>query len=150
MRDSDRAAVYRAENAVRLLLDSPGETVTINGLPVVVPDERKFGRIEDVQRYVDAVLKHIDCDRPITVRSRRGTQKAHYEFATQVIAIPEDDRWAMREIVLLHEIAHHLTPTAAAHGPEFRHTFCNLLEQVLAPEARFMLQLAFWSEGLTA
>jgi putative metallohydrolase (TIGR04338 family) len=57
----------------------------------------------------------------------------------------------MREIVVLHELAHHLTRhTAPSHGADFRSAFLDLLERVLAPEARFLLQLAYWERGLTA
>jgi putative metallohydrolase (TIGR04338 family) len=114
------------------------------------PDERKFARVEDIQRYVDAVLAHVGHDRPVKVRVRKGITKAHYEHYNETIAIPENP-WAMREIVVLHEIAHHLTKySEPAHGPEFRSAFCDLLERVLCPEARFLLQVAFFERGLTA
>lgn len=150
MRDSDRAKVYAAEQEVRRMLAVPG-FIKMYGTLVPVPDERKFGAVADVQVYVDRVLQHIGHDTPITVRTRKGHKAATYSAMKQEIAIPDSDRWALREVVVLHEVAHHLSRGSdQSHGPEFRSAFCNLLESVLAPEARFLLQVAFFERGLTA
>lgn len=149
-RDAERQKTYDAEFQVRRIFETPGVMIEAYGMTFMTPEERKFARVEDIQRYVDAVLAHVGHKRPVKVRVRKGIKKAHYEHFNETIAIPES-KWAMREIVVLHEIAHHLTKhSAQAHGPEFRSAFCDLLERVLSPEARFLLQCAFFERGLTA
>ena len=149
-RDAERGRTYDAEFQVREVFSRPGTMIEIAGTTFLTPEERKFGRVEDIQRYVDAVLAHVDHDRPVKVRVRKGIHQAHYEPLNETIAIPEAV-WAMREIVVLHEIAHHLTKhSAPSHGPAFRTALCDLLERALAPEARFLMQMAFWDHGLTA
>ena len=53
----------------------------------------------------------------LTVRARRGVTAAHYENAAGAGTIAVPDRrpadWAMRELVVLHEVAHHLQPGRA-------------------------------------
>jgi putative metallohydrolase (TIGR04338 family) len=46
----------------------------------------------------------------------------------------------MRETVVLHEIAHWLTPHGASHGTEFQSAFMWLLDHVVAPEAGFVFR----------
>lgn len=148
MRDNDRAKVYGAETELEVILNRPRTFVTLAGSTFLVPDERRFGNLEGVQRFVDQVLEHIGNNDRITVRSRRGQAAAHYEHGKQVIAIPEATGWALREHVVLHEIAHHLAPTGEKHGPVFRKELTNLLEKVLAPEAAMMLRFLYWERGL--
>lgn len=146
MRDNDRQKVYEAEFELRTILDRPRTTIEMHGSTFLVPDERRFGRVEDIQNFVDCVLEHIGHQRAVKVRVRKGQAKAHYQMG--VIAIPELDRWAMRETVVLHELAHHIAGPSAAHGPDFRKEFANLFDKVLAPEAGMMLRFLLWERGL--
>lgn len=149
MRDSERSKTYDAENEVLSILLGQG-TVEMFGSRFAIPDERKFSDIAGVQRYVDAVMDHIGQPKSITVRERKGQTKAHYEPLKQVIAVPVGARWALREMVILHEIAHHITPSdLPSHGREFRRNFSELAGKVLAPEAEFFLRVAFGERGLT-
>lgn len=66
---------------------------------------------------------------PPKVRARKGALKAHYEPATQTVAIPPYDRggsWALKQDTVLHEFAHHMSP-GQGHGPAFRRAMLNLL-----------------------
>lgn len=148
-RDTGCRAVYAAEEQLHLMLERQHDcpTVTIAGATVVLPTERRFGDIEGAQRYVDSVLA-LDWVRrdfpgvdPIRVRARNGDQRAHYLMG--VIALPTTgDRWAMREAIVLHELAHGLDGSGGpAHGPVFREILCKLLSECLAPEAGFLLQV---------
>jgi putative metallohydrolase (TIGR04338 family) len=123
-----------------------------------VPDDRKFGDIDAVQRYVDAVLALDRVRRaaperaalPVRVRARAGAAKAVYEAATHTIAVPPHrvgGRWAMRELVVLHEIAHHLAP-GTGHGPPFVTTLLQLVEDLVGPEAGFLLRSALLDAGV--
>ena len=54
----------------------------------------------------------------------------------------------MRELVVLHEIAHHLSPTEPAHGPDFVATFCELAGAVMGPEVGHVLRVVYAKEGV--
>ena len=152
--DRQRARVYEAESVVHRLIDRRGDfaVIEVYGSRVVVPDDRKFGDIGAVQSYVDAVLA-LDWVRraaperattPVRVRARAGATKAEYEALTNTIAVPTHrigGGWAMRELVVLHEIAHHLTG-GADHGPEFVAMLLDLVEELVGFEAGFLLRSA--------
>ena len=56
--DRQRGRVYEAEGLLARMIDRRTDfpVVAAYGSGVVVPDDRKFGDIASVQRYVDAVL----------------------------------------------------------------------------------------------
>lgn len=153
-RDTGRGRVYEAEIQFRLLLDqgviADIKTVRIAGSTIVLPIERKFGDLEGVQRYVDLVLGlHSvratypeEAHQPITVRERQGDAQAHYQLGTISVPPHKGSRhsWAMREIVILHEIAHHLSPGGADHGPGFIEALTFLITEIMGLEAGFILQ----------
>lgn len=164
-RDADRSAVYEAENLVRRLLDRSSDfpTVEVVGSRITLPVERRFGSIESVQTYLDAVLQTPAVrerwpDRavlPCTVRERRGSGEAHYEYFSAVIAVPtamssrRGTAWAMRELVVLHELAHHLVGEAETfHGKAFRETLLDLVELMIAPELRLLLLVSYADAGI--
>ena len=145
MRDSQREKVYQAEFRLRELYDNAEQIghrmVELDGIPLTLPPEGKFGCVESMQRYVDRVMPGV------CVRARRGDRFAHAEPWARVIAIPADrDRWACREIVVLHELAHIATRSdhahgTAAHGPEFVSTFTDLLSTIMGPEVGLAYRL---------
>lgn len=147
VKDADKSEVYAAERSVRNLLDNPGTAIKLHGSTIMIPEERRFARIEDIQVYVDAVLKHIGKPYGIKVRTRKGDKFAHYEPWTNTIAVP-DNAWARREVVVLHEVAHALS-SGDGHGPKFRAAFVELMGATLGPEASFILSSAFFENGLT-
>lgn len=163
-RDSQRAAVYAAEGQVGRILDRSGEfpVVEVAGSHITLPVERHFGDIPSVQRYVDAILALSwvlrtwpkSAARPITVRARRGSLKAHYEPDGAVIAVPPargTDVWAMRELVVLHEVAHHLgAPHDLTHGPAFTGRMLTLVNEVLGPEVALLLRISLTDQGAIA
>ncbi|WP_099021428.1 TIGR04338 family metallohydrolase [Mycolicibacterium palauense] len=159
-RDTQRAKVYAAEQFVRTLFDRAAEhgqqTVDFFGTSLTLPPEARFGSVEAVRRYVDRVLampavRHGWAPAPLAVRPRRGVAAAHYENtgSTAVVAVPDDtSRWALRELVVLHEIAHHLSPAPPAHGPAFVCTHCELAEVVMGPEVGHVLRVVYAKEGV--
>jgi putative metallohydrolase (TIGR04338 family) len=155
--------VYAAEGFVRTLFDRAAQhgsrAIDFFGDQITLPPEARFGSVESVQRYVDevlalpAVVGQWPGTEPIRVRPRRSATAAHYENAggTAVIAVPDRTRadWAMRELVVLHEVAHHLfSGPGAAHGPEFVATFCALTTTVMGPEAGHVLRVVYAKEGV--
>ena len=161
-RDSQRSRVYAAEEFVRTLFDRAAQhssrTIDFFGTQLTLPPEGRFASMPSVQRYVDdvlalpAVTDRWPAPGPLSVRPRRAASAAHYENSdgTGVIAVPDRDSadWAMRELVLLHEIAHHLTPQGPAHGPDFIATFCELATVVMGPEVGHVLRVVYAKEGV--
>jgi putative metallohydrolase (TIGR04338 family) len=161
-RDSQRAKVYAAEEFVRTLFDRAAEhgsgSVEFFGTQLTLPPEARFGSVPAVQRYVDEVLalpavrRHWSKVAPLTVRARRAATAAHYEShdGTGVIAVPDLDTadWAMRELVVLHEIAHHLCDARPPHGPQYVATMCTLAELVMGPELGHVLRVVYAKEGV--
>ncbi len=162
-RDAQRGRVYAAEGQLARMIDVRVDypTIQLFGSEVVVPDDRKFGDLDSVQRYVDAVLGlnwvqarwPEAAARPVSVRARRGAQKAHYEPGTATIALPPFElggRWGLRELVVLHELAHHVTMgSGAVHGPEFVSALLVLVDELVGPEAEFLLRTTYLENGVT-
>lgn len=159
-RDAQRSKVYAAESQVARIIDKRLDypTIELFGSELVVPDDRKFGDLDSVQRYVDSVLRlnwlrvRWPGASQVAVRARRGAAKAHYERGTATIALPPFERgggWGLRELVVLHELAHHLTDEAAPHhGPEFVTTLLALVEELIGPEAEFLLRTTYLENGV--
>lgn len=138
---------YHVEYRVRRWLEMAGP-VRVFGSVWYPEAEVKFTDVHDVQPYVDKVLAHIRCPRPITVRERRGDRFAHYE-AGGTIAVPPrrvGGHWALREIVILHEIVHHLVP-GHGHDGTFARTFVDLLNDTGHPVLGRMLEIACFEGG---
>ncbi|WP_407440882.1 TIGR04338 family metallohydrolase [Rhodococcus sp. (in: high G+C Gram-positive bacteria)] len=160
VRDIRKSAVYESEAMVRRMFDLADErglrTVDVAGSSVTLPVERRFASLDSVQRYVDAVLalgwvrdRWPRAAVPVHVRARSGNTAAHYESDCATIALPEhhaNRAWAFRELVVLHELAHHLDPqdpddpTEAAHGVGFVDRFLTLVGEIIGPEAAFVLR----------
>lgn len=162
-RDTQRRRVYSAEQFVRTIFDRAAQhnsrTVDFFGEAITLPPEARFASVESVQRYVDQVLAMpaVAAMGPgvgaLRVRARRAATAAHYERAgaAPVIAVPDriGAQWALRELVVLHEVSHHLCdPDAAAHGPDFTATFCRLATAVMGPEAGHVLRVVYAKEGV--
>jgi putative metallohydrolase (TIGR04338 family) len=161
-RDSQRAKVYAAEEFIRTMFDRAAEhgsrAIDFFGTQLTLPPEGRFGSVASLQRYVDEVLalpavrRQWPAASPLRVRARRAATAAHYENSdgAGVIAVPDRDTadWAMRELVVLHEVAHHLCHAPPPHGPEFVATICTLAELVMGPELGHVLRVVYASEGV--
>jgi len=161
VRDTQRAKVYAAEEFVRTLFDRAAErgnrVIDFFGTQLTLPPEARFASVQSVQRYVDDVLGMAVVRAswpgggPLAVRARRGVTAAHYERdeAGAGIAVPQGrTTWALRELVVLHEIAHHLCVDEPPHGPEFVATFCELAGAVMGPEVAHVLRVVYAKEGV--
>ncbi len=130
---------------------APGRQVDVFGVALTLPPEARFASVESVQRYVDQALRLLGRTPDVRVRSRRGAGSAHYEPDPPVIAVPAsaEGAWALRELVVLHEVAHHLVAGGvAAHGPEFTSTLVGVLRTVMGPEAAFAAEVVFRECGV--
>jgi putative metallohydrolase (TIGR04338 family) len=160
-RDSQRGKVYEAQHLVQRLFDRSSDfpMVQIAGSELTLPVERRFADLESVQRYVDSVLALGWVRRgwaraavPVTVRARRGQQQAHYERDGAVMAVPlhaAGAAWALRELVVLHELAHHLDDEdMPAHGPSFVARYLRLLGEIVGDEAALLLRISLFDLGV--
>jgi putative metallohydrolase (TIGR04338 family) len=129
-RDSQRARLYRAEGTVKA--------------------GRRLPTVTHMQSYVDTL---VGADwfaarwsaRSFEVRPgfghRRATADEH-----GVLQMP---KWARTELVLLHEVAHCLTPrTCAAHVPEYAGVLLALARRGMGPATAQALEDAFAQEGV--
>lgn len=158
-RDGQRAKVYAAEAFVRTVFDRAAQrgdrSIDFFGTRLTLPPEARFASLDSVRTYIDDVLTLPSVRQrwpgavPVRVRARRGLAAAHYEAETATMAVPErHTTWALRELVVLHELAHHLCPDGAPHGREFVATFCELAGAVMGPEVQHVLRVVYAKEGV--
>lgn len=156
-RDSQRTKVYEAENLVLRMLDRAAlfPTVEIHGSTIVLEQERRFGSLDAVALYV-AQVQSMTWYRDrypgvptLSVRQRRGNKMAHYEDG--VIAVHDTEQagkaWSMREMVVLHEMAHHVSDDG--HGPEFCSALLLHVREVVGEAVAFALQDAMIRNHVT-
>lgn len=159
MRDSQKSRVYHAENIIRQALDFSldNPVYTIEGITLTLPPEGKFSSVEDVQRYVNRVTAMPSVVEefgvfPVKVRPRKGQKVAHYNSFPPTIAVPENGtRWALRELVVLHELAHHYDRShSGSHGPGFVDTMITLVSLVMGPEMGLLARIVYGQNGVKA
>jgi len=128
-RDSQRARLYRAEGLVdagRRLPTVPRMQAWVDGLVATEWFVARWG------------------ERSIEVRPGFGHRRATADAASGVLQMPT---WARSELVLLHEIAHCLTPlTHASHGPEYAGVLLALARRGMGPGPAQRLEDAFAAE----
>lgn len=150
MTDRDKNAVYAAEQQVRQLMDTAEEvddwTLDFHGYTMTLPQERKFADLASIERYYGQVctLTRVQERWPgvkapkVAERTEMGA--AHYETWNRTVKIPMkwNGRWAQRELVVLHELAHHMTPYDG-HGAEFRGAYVFLVGVCMGQEIGMVL-----------
>jgi len=156
-RDAQRARVYRAEDAWADRLDAArlgAVLASVGGSGLVLPAERRFGTLDAVAAYggrvlaLPAVVDLVGVLEPPRLRLRRGARSAHWE-APGVVALPvprSGEPWALRETVVLHEIAHHvgeLGGLCQGHRPPFPAVVLLLVRAVLGEEAALALRVHY-------
>lgn len=178
MTDPEKNLVYDAESLVRGWLDAVDPetgtvTVTLHrgGKPyknTYSPEpEVKFSKPPEVGRFVNKTLKRLRMQRAqfgthyfdrelkdVKIVASRARTTAHY-YRGQIF-IPDREKggaWALRSMVALHELTHHLNSgldgiLLDAHGEGFRHTFITLLEDIGWTEISRMLRDAYREVGL--
>ena len=159
MRDSQRQRLYDAEQQVRRQLElaaAGARTVRVASSTIVLPLEVRFGALAAAQRYVDALRSTAAFRRafpqaaatPLRLRPRRGDSRAHYE-PPDTIAVHQPEHgsaWSLRELVVLHETAHHAAhhdlPPEPAHGPGYAGAFAWLVTEAMGGEVGLLLSTA--------
>lgn len=124
-RDSQRARLYRAEDEI-----GPG---------------RRLPTVEKLQAYVDHLATsdwfHSRWGgRSFEIRPGYGHRRAT-AAPNGVLQMP---RWARTEVVVLHEVAHCLTPVEfAPHGPEYAGILLSLVRRAVDPGTAQRMEDAF-------
>jgi putative metallohydrolase (TIGR04338 family) len=154
--DAQRERVYQAEYLTRDLLSlanvSPGRQVRFFGSHLTLPREEVFDTLAQVEAYLRRAMAHPDVAgrygsrRPPGVRERKGQRFAHAE-GSHTIAIPTVDKWALRELVVLHELAHILTP-GDGHGPSFAACHLHLISSMIGPEVAWIHRVNLLENGV--
>lgn len=156
-RDAQRARVYRAEDSWAARLDAArrgAALARVAGSSLLLPAELRFGTLAAASTYAEHVLGLpgvSDVAGGLGVpelRPRRGQRSAHWE-RPGVIALPvprHGEPWALRESVLLHELAHHIgesTGSTTGHRAPFPAMVLLLVRAALGEEAAFALRVAY-------
>ncbi|MCU1692741.1 MAG: hypothetical protein JWM64_1832 [Frankiales bacterium] len=155
--DAQRSRVYAAEDAWAARLDAArrgAALASVGGSSLLLPAERRFGTLDAAADYAARVLalpevvEALGAVAPPRLRTRRGATSAHWE-PPGTIALPvpvHGEPWALRESVLLHELAHHagaLTGRASGHRPPFPALLLLLVGAALGPEAALALRVDY-------
>ena len=157
MTDRYRQAVYDAEDQWSSLIDRGGQ-VDFFGSNLEVPVQMRFGRLEEVVTYVGHVCDRYGIQAP-SIRHRKGGMRAHYSKGENStvdnfhgeIAIPSNELWAMRESVVLHEVAHHVCVHengGIEHGPAFASVMLVLVREHMGHEAELLLRTGYSAAGV--
>ena len=160
-RDSQRSKVYAAEEFVRTLFDRAAEhgSTSVEFWHAVDPAARGAVRVAGRgaalrgRRAGPAGTATTVAEGGAAASAgRRASTAADYENrdGAGVIAVPDlaTADWAMRELVVLHEIAHHLCDMQPPHGSAYVATLCTLAELVMGPEAGHVLRVVYAKEGV--
>lgn len=147
-RDSQRSRVYAAEDAWALQLDAArlgARRAVVAGSPLTLPTELRFGTLAAAQQYADEHARGLP---PVVLRERKGRAAAHYEPPGEIaLPVPRyGEPWALRETVLLHELAHHVafhTHGVTEHGPSYTACMLELVARALGEEAAFALRVEY-------
>lgn len=145
---------YDAEQELEFMLNNGG-TVQLHGSKLVMPEHRKFGDLLGAQRYVNRVCNMMGIEVAPQVRARKGDRKAHYSYEHVAIFLPDhkgsQHSWAMTELTVLHELAHHVRgPGADSHGHDavWCGIFVELVARCIGDEAGFVLMCALSERGV--
>ncbi len=151
MTDRRRGIVYDTETLVIDMVDR-GAPVDFHGTRLTPDLDRRFGRVSDVRRYLEWLRSHewAHPDLPeVAVRVRRGAAKATWD-APGTIALP-DAAWARRELIVLHEYAHHVAWhrwRRNDHGAPFCREQADLVRRAVGPSTGLLLTDAYHRAGL--
>lgn len=129
-----------------------------------VLDDHKyhFRRLADIQKYVDAILAsewwqdRSDVNEVTILMGNRNSGKAAAypacaSFRGKVYTHPFitlPGPWACTKRVVLHELAHVLTPTDVGHGPHYCGRFIEIVEEYMGRIDSKRLAKSMTDEGV--
>jgi putative metallohydrolase (TIGR04338 family) len=129
-RDTQRSRVYTWERRAH---------------PPIHSQDERFQSVEDCAAYMLPIWRSErgryglpNKAPPEIARPHRGQRRA-LAHSSHKITLP---RWARNEWVMLHELAHRLTPRDAGHGPRFVGVLIGLLARHAGQDADELMALA--------
>lgn len=162
MSDFQKSKAYAAEHQLQWLYDNVvGETgnLVLHGITLQLEPERRYEDLEAVQAYLHSVWLNVAVTAEfgqfgqVFVRERKGDKAAHYKAGviainTKATAWASGSGWAMRELTVIHELAHHYAGTSCGHGPKFTDVFIRLVTILMGPQAGLALRIIFDTSGV--
>lgn len=149
MADEEAAAIYAAHAELRRLLALADESEMrrvewYHDAYLTMPVELRFHDVAAVRRYVNTLVT-VERTPPVTVHAKWDAGSAHYWAPSQAIFLPAEDAsgWAMRQITILHEFAHHVEWSrhgSGGHGEVFREILLDLVERHAGEECALVLR----------
>lgn len=142
-RDSQKSKLYKAEAALNPWR-GPHHQILLKDLRTSSGTHGKYSSIEGCQEYVDNLTQQRWFQsrwgqRRIEVRNKAYGAASGY--TNSHICLPP---WSRIERVILHEVAHTLTPRHhAAHGPEFAAVFITLVDNHMGRHIGTALRKSF-------
>lgn len=139
--------LYDAES--RLIRWVDDGAVRVDGVSWQPEQDPLFRDVGEVTRFTDRACDRLGVPR-VEVRARKGGRKAHYDPLAMQIAVPPAEvggAWALRGLVVIHELAHHLVAVGGvqeggSHGATFRTRMLHALEILGFPVQARLLQVA--------
>lgn len=144
-----QTGIYTAELEVRRIMRNPRELAP-NGHLGLYPVELCWTTVEQVQGYLEIVLSW-PWDRWRT--GKAWPCIAHWDdwptphYRSGVICLPKSAPWNLRELVVLHELAHHFTQ-GQQHGPAWVQAFVDLVSTCIDPIVGQLLRTHFNQQGI--
>ena len=136
--------------------EKSGGWVEFMGVELHLAQERWFSSTEDIEKYLGGCYRSKWYKRVcpvslrpvvITVKTHAAHFQANYDYDA-TMRFPPFPRIGVnemhRELVVLHELAHHVTPLKyPGHGAEFAGNFLYMVQQKLGPEYGALLTSAY-------
>ena len=138
-RDSQRSKVYRAENPVidQYVIDKPMTLAQVRDyVKAIYQRERVRARFP---RWRWGISVKVGSGRTRTSRAWARTMSSEIVFAPGHLHLP---------MLVLHEVAHCLSPVDARHGPVWVDNYLWLVRTVMGREAHDKLKAAFLAGGV--
>ena len=125
-RDYQRQRVYNAETRC---FGQPVEGLTL----------------DKCKEFLNSVVTKMNLS-SVTINDGRGRGRAGAYHNNRIIALP---KFARREWVICHELAHLETPNnVPAHGPEFCKNYLEIVKKALGEEFSVILKETFLESGV--
>ncbi len=139
--------VYAAEERVVRWIEE--RTVRLGGVTWQPEPDPLFRDVREVARFCEQACDRLGVPR-VVVRARKGPKKAHYDGQLMEIAVPTAEvggAWALRGLVVIHELAHHLVGVGGIreggpHGATFRTRMMHALDVLGFPVQAQLLRIA--------
>lgn len=143
----ETTALYAAED--RLIRWVEDGSVRLEGTTWLPEPDPLFRDVKEVARFCDTACDRLGVPR-VEVRPRQGPTQAEYRGPLMEIAVPPAEvggAWALRGIVVVHELAHHLVAVGGRceggpHGATFRLRLTHALDLLGFPVQARLLGLA--------